>query len=71
MHDYGMNKIKSSRSVEVNPKDIYRIEIESLVSKPIEIEEMDDAEKLMKRLKRRYQHLRKFDKNYYSRLGQN
>jgi len=32
---------------------------------------MEDIEKLMVRLKRRYQHLRKFDQYYYSNLNQN
>lgn len=41
-----------------------------MVSKAVEIEELEDAEKLMKRLKRRYQHLRRFDKEYYSKLNQ-
>lgn len=65
-----MQKNRHSKSQEINPKDVYRIEIETMVSKAVEIEELEDAEKLMKRLKRRYQHLRRFDKEYYSKLNQ-
>ena len=61
---------RTSKSIEINPKDIYRLEIEALVARPTEIEEMEDAEQLMRRLKRRYQHLRKFDRAYYSKLNQ-
>jgi hypothetical protein len=31
MKDYMLSKLKKSKSQEINPKDIYRMEIESLV----------------------------------------
>lgn len=32
MRDYMMGKLKRSRSAEINPKDLYRLEIEHLVA---------------------------------------
>lgn len=57
--------------MELNPKDIYRMEIEHLVGQLTPIEQLEDSDKMMKRLKRRYQHLRKFDKAYYINLNKN
>ena len=70
MHDYMMNKLRKSRSQEINPKDVYRMEIEELVSQLTPIAELEEAEKKMQKLKKRTKHLATFDRKYYSKLNQ-
>ena len=40
MNDYMMGKLKKSRSQEINPKDVYRMEIEEMVSQLTKIEDL-------------------------------
>ena len=70
MNDYMMDKLKKSKSQVINVKDIYRFEIEALVGQLTPIEELEEADKKMQRLKRRNKHLLTFDKNYYLKLNE-
>ena len=70
MNDYMMDKLKKSKSQVINVKDIYRFEIEVLVGQLTPIEELEEADKKMQRLKRRNKHLLTFDKNYYLKLNE-
>ena len=63
-------KLRRSKSQEINPKDVYRMEIEEMVAQLTLLEELEEAEKKMQRLKRRTRHLLTFDKHYYLRLNQ-
>lgn len=71
INDYmGEYTLRKSKSMQVlNPKDIYRLEIENIVAELTPIENLEDAEKKMKRIKRRHQHLKHFDQKYYSKLN--
>lgn len=68
--DYMTGKLKKSRSMEINPKDLYRMEIEHLVAELTPIEQLEESERKMVRLKKRYRHLVTFDKQYFSKLNQ-
>jgi hypothetical protein len=70
LSDYMIGKLKRSKSQEINPKDAYRMEIEEMVAQLTPIEDLQEADKKMQRLKRRAKHLHTFDKNYYSKLNQ-
>lgn len=64
---YGMRKEKSIK--EVRAKDLYRLEVESLVAELTDIEELEEAENKMRRLKKRHKNLISFDKDYFMGLN--
>ena len=46
------------------------MEIEEMVAQLTPIEQLEDAEKKMQKIKRRTKHLQTFDKKYYMKLNQ-
>jgi hypothetical protein len=43
MKDYMFHKLKKSKSQELNPKDIYRFEMESIIAELTPIEELMES----------------------------